>query len=349
MAYQFTDSFDHYNTAFLTGGNLYEYVTGSPVISSAYSRFPAIAGFPNQGVYLPAGNGLIRKNLKSNQATLIAFMTYGGALPSSGFCSILNFYDLGTLQLYLAVNSAGGLQFVRGTGGVLVASANRLLSTTSLPSHGIEVQVTFSNGSGSVECWLDGALVISLTGGLNTIVSANAYANQVGIGYVEGSGAAIYCDYFRVWDSTGSYQNAPVGFDCRKLTKLPAGAGYYTQWTANGATYDWQCVDDASPDGDATYVSSNGNNYDSYAMGTSGLAGLPSQVVVKSYARKDDSATRALEIGVRSGTSNGLGTAFTLGSTYQWVDSCISVDPATGSPPTAAAADAYQFLKYESA
>jgi hypothetical protein len=239
------------------------------------------------------------------------------------------------------------LEFVGGTSGVLASSANGLLSATTVPSHGIEVKVTFSATVGTVECWLDGALVIALTAGLNTIATANAYANQVAIGYVTGIGYDRYCDYFRVWDNTGSYQNAPIGYDVRKLTKLDAGAGFYSQWTANGATYTWQCCDDASPDGDTTYASSSGLNYDSYAMGTSGLAGVPSQVVVKSYARKDDGATRTLEIGVRSGTSNGLGSAFTMGSTYAWVDGCISLDPATGSPPTAAATDAFQFLKYE--
>ncbi len=356
--YQFTDSFDHYNTAFLNALSMYEAVNGTATISSAYARWPAVGSYPNQGVYISGSNSYLRKNLKSNQGTLIAFRTYGcAALPPSNPDFIIGFLDVGTLQCFLGVTPLGALQFYTQSFTGLAtaigpASANGLIAPSSKPNHGIEIQVTFSASAGSVECYLDGALVIALTGSLNTIKSANAYANQVQIGS-GGSGFSPtngdYCDYLRVWDSTGSYQNVPVGYDVRKLTKLPQGAGDYTQWTANGAASDWQCVDDASPDGDSTYVSSAGLNYDSYAMGTSGLSGVPSQVVVKSYVRKDDGATRTLQTGVRSGSSNGLGSAATMGSTYAWVDGCISVDPATGSPPTAAAADAFQHLKYESA
>jgi hypothetical protein len=71
-------------------------------------------------------------------------------------------------------------------------------------------------------------------------------------------------------------------------------------------------------------------------------------VVAKSYARKDDGASRSLQNGVRSSGANGLGTAAPIATTYGWVDSCISVDPNTGSPATAAASDAYQHLKFES-
>src|ERR1039458_2540965 len=355
MAYQFTDSFDHYNTAFLTAGNLYDQLWGSPVISSSYARFPAIAGFPNQGIYIPGAAG-IRKNLKSNQGTLIAFFSFGVPnLPASGWVLVAPFWDNGTCQCYVAVSSTGQLALIRqvSTYGqtILAASAPGLIAPSAVPNHGIEVAVTFSASAGSVELWLDGAVVIPLTGGLNTIVSANAYANQAGLGSSNSLGLTAYqpilSDYFRVWDNSGSYQNALVGYDVRKLTKLPQGAGALTQWTANGAAADWDCVNDASPDGDTTYVSSSGLNSDSYAMGSSGLSGLPSQVVVKSYVRKDDGATRTLQIGVRSGSSNGLGAAATMGSTYAWVDGCISVDPATSSPPTAAAADAFQHLKYE--
>jgi hypothetical protein len=348
MAYQFADTFDHYNTAFLTGLGLYELVNGSPVISSAYARFPAVGSYPNQGIYLNAGAGLVRKNLKSNQANLIAFFSLGCALPGSNYCTLISFYDNGTLQCSLDVTSTGALAFYRA-GTLLVSSSAGLIQSTSVPAHGIEVQIVFHGSAGTVQCWLDGVQVIPLTTGLNTIQSANAYANQVGLGYAYGTGCAIYSDYLRVWDNTGSYQNAPLGLDRRKLTKLPASAGDLTQWTPNGAASNWQCCDDASPDADTTYVSSNGNNYDSYGMGTSGLGLAPSMVVAKSCVRKDDANSRSIQIGVRSSGTNGLGAAFSVGTSYAITDACISVDPATGVPPTAAAADAFQHVKYESA
>ena len=222
-------------------------------------------------------------------------------------------------------------------------------SPSSVPNHGIEVDVTFSGSAGSVQCWLDGTLVIPLTGGLNTIKTANAYANQVGWGAFSLSSQPVgdYSDYLRVWDATGSYQNVPLGYDVRKLTKLPQGAGALTGFTPSAGA-NWACVDDATPDGDTTYVSSSAaSTEDAYDMGSSGLSFIPSMVVAKSYARKDDGATRSLQVGVLSGSSQGLGTAATMSSSYGWVSACISVDPATGVPPTAAAADSFEHLKNE--
>ena len=110
--YQFADTFDHYTDP----ATMYEHITGTPIISSSYVRFPAIGSFPNQGMKLHAGSDLIRKNLKSNQGTLIAFMSYGGQVPSSNLYSIMEFYDNGTMQCYLAITSTGGWVVRSGPG-----------------------------------------------------------------------------------------------------------------------------------------------------------------------------------------------------------------------------------------
>src|SRR6202167_4648772 len=110
MANQFCDPFDHYNTADLIAQDMWELVSGSPVIG-AYGRFPAVGSYPNQGVSIP-GSATLRKNMKSNQATLITFMRYGCvALPGSGSNPILGWLDNGTTQCYLGITSSGALQF----------------------------------------------------------------------------------------------------------------------------------------------------------------------------------------------------------------------------------------------
>jgi hypothetical protein len=354
MAYQFADTFDHYSDP----ATIYESVGGSLVLSSSYARFAQIGSFPNQGIHIPGtGTSFVTKNLKSNQAALVCFMSFGAeSLPIVGEGSIMVFFDNGTEQCYLGLTSTGALQFYVGNPGFGVTalgppSAAALIAPASQPNHGIEVQITFSASSAIANCWLDGSLVISATG-LNNIRTANAYANQVGIGSFGGrgysqSGQGIYCDYFRIWDATGTTQNAPVMYDCRKVTKLPTGPGALTGWTANGAAANWQCVNENPPDGDTTYVSSSSTNSDSYAMGSSGLIGIPSQVVAKSLVRKDDAATRTLQVGVRSAGVNGLAPAVTVSSTFGFIDACIAVDPATGNPPLSGAADSYQHLKFE--
>lgn len=357
MAYQFCDTFDYYNTS--TIGTVWDLSTGTSTISSSFVRFPAVGSYPNNGVFLSTGSTSLRKNLKSSQTTLIAFISFGASsLPVGQTQFICCFQDSGTPQTCLGLNSDGSLQFYRQAGTFSPAaigpnSGSGLITASSVPTHGIEIAVTFSTGSaGSVACWLDGNLVIPTTGGLKTSISANSSANQFSLGVQNAQGfqpsQTLYCDYVRVWDASGSSQNAALGSDRRKLTKLPQGAGSFTQWTPNGLGSNWQCVSSIPPNV-SDYTSSSGSNTDSYTMGSAGLTTAPSMVVAKSYVEKDDGATRSIEIGVLSSGVSGLGSPAVVSSGYAYTDNCIAVDPNTGSAATASAADAYQFLKFESA
>jgi hypothetical protein len=343
--YQFCDGFDNYNSASI----LYETVSGTPVYSSSYARFAAPAGLPGQGVYL--SSGYIQKNMQSNQATLIAKVAYRALSTPSSFTSILGFLDGNSSAFQVAVgwNNAGAIEAINGyqhVGGGTVIATSAPGVIAPLQWFAVEVLLTVNGASGVLQVWVNGAEVLNLIS-LNTQFTSNAWANQVRLADSTNPGA--YFDDFRVWDNTGSTQNAPIGsgFDSRLLTKLPSGAGGLTQWTPNGASANWQCVDDNPPDGDTTYVSSTSTNYDSYALPSAGIVVPPFMVVARSYYRKDDANTRTFQNGVRSGTSNALGATFTAGSSYAFVDSCIPNDPATSAPWTAAGADAAQHLKYE--
>lgn len=354
MAYQFADSYDHYNTPSL----IYDSVVGTPTISGSFARFPAIGTYPNQGMNLPSGAS-VAKNLKSNQATLVVFISFGCPTLPSVPAPIITFYDAtaGDPQFVLALNPSGALQFYNPFGSTYTAkgppSATSLISTSTVPNHGIEMEVTIcphSLSTGSIQLWLDGNVVIPLTASLTTGTTSNSFANRIVIGGGGGGGGnlAMCTDYIRVWDNTGSFQNAPTGTDARKITKTPVSAGILTQWSPNPATAaNYACVNIIPPQ-TATYVSSAGNLIDAYNMGTAGFANPPYMTVPKSYVEKDDGATRAIQIGIASGTATALAAAFTVGSSYVFTDGCISTDPATGLAPTAAAADAFQFLKFES-
>ena len=114
MAYQGCDTFDHYNNA----SEMYETVSAA-TISSAYTRFPAIGSYPNQGMSLYSAGfpQMARKNLKSNQATEIPFISFGvTGLPSTGYLAIACLLDAGTCQVILAVTPTGALQFCNGAG-----------------------------------------------------------------------------------------------------------------------------------------------------------------------------------------------------------------------------------------
>jgi hypothetical protein len=349
--YQFCDPFDNYNTL----SSLWEYTAGSPVISSAYRRFAPPSGLPGQGLYLPAGASA-KKNMISNQATFIAKVAYYPLAYAAGTgSSILSFADAnggGYNQVAVVLNSGGALNVYRAwaspyTSAILASSAPAIIA----PNHwyGIEIEFTINGSTGSVLAWVNGTQVLNATV-LNTQFTANAYGNVLWL--TDSANPGAYFDDLRVWDNTGSTQNAPLGsgFDSRLFAKLSSGPGALAQFTPNGAAANWQCTDDNPPDGDTTYVSgATPGLVDAYGMPLAGFSAPPAMVVARSMARKDDGAVRSLEIGVESSGSYGYGPSQPVGSTYAFYDSCIPLDPNTAAPPTAAAADAFQHAKQETA
>lgn len=349
MGFRFTDTF-----CTITGTSQapYETIVGSPAYSSAYARFTPPSGCQGGGVKLD--NARMIKNLGSNTATYIAFLSYGSAsLPASLNTGVIGFYDSSTLQCFLAVNTNGTMQFYRGGSGgsnTAIYNPSSYLMTTgaSAPVHGIEVSVTFSTTVGQVTAWVDGVQILNSPANLNTSNSGNAYASQVGIGPTIGNqNGPMFCDYLRVWDTSGSTQNAIVGLDRQPITKLPSGAGTATNWTANGLGSNYLCVQQVPPN-TSDYVSSTAaSTIDDYGMPHAGIASAPSQVVAQAYFEKDDGATRTYTTGVRSNGVAGVGSTFTAGSSYAWVQNCIANDPNTSAPWTASAADAANFLHEE--
>jgi hypothetical protein len=351
--FQFADSFDHYNTA----TEMYETVSGTVTYGSAYRRFGPPAGLPGQGIYLVGA--YVRKNMLSNQATLIAKVACQPQTASaSPGAAILSFLDNGSAnQVAIVLTPAGAIAVYSGWqhvgGNILVGSTG---SGAIAPGQyvSVEAEVTINASAGAVTVWVNGIQVLAITGA-NTQFTSDAYANQVQLG--DGL-LSWYMDDFRVWDNTGSTQNAAAGAsnqDSRLVTKMPSGAGIDTEWTPNGAAANWQCVDDNPPDGDTTYVSaaysgSGPDPIDAYTMPSAGFTAAPLMVVSRSYVRKDDGATRTIEIGVaQSGGSAGVAGSFTVGSTYAFITACIPEDPATTAPWTAAGADSAQHYKQETA
>jgi hypothetical protein len=348
MAYQFCDIFANVNSASLSP---WENTSGTITYGSQYARFAPPPNCLGGGVFL-ANDSYMRKNLASNQATFICFMSFGiPKLPPTQQSAIMALLDAGNAQCFLGVNPDGSLQLYRGGfTATSNATAPSLITPSTKPIYGIEMRVTINNTTGSVTVWLNGTQVLNQTG-INTRQSANNFANQFQISGVSGSvgnsDQGLYTDYVRVWDSTGTNQNTATGNDRRPVTKLPIGAGTFTNWSPVGLPTNWQCVAQ-NPPNTSNYVStSTAGATDSYNMKVVGFLSAPSMVVARSYMQKDDGATRTYANGVLSGSSQGLGSPVTAASGLLWVDSCISNDPATGAVWTGASADAAQFLHQE--
>jgi hypothetical protein len=328
---------------------MYTSVNGTISYSSSYARFSPPAGLSGQGIKFASNGAWIVKTLQNNEATFICKVALNfaglGVFPNNPFLGIL---DSGSYQWQLCITPSGALSVLNGGGATQVTSGVGLISTGAW--YGIEIEVTISSSAGTAQVWVNGAQVINASG-LNTQRTGNAYGQQVGLGDINDNGLVnLQADDLRVWDNTGTTQNAPLGTDSRLLQSLPDGAGAFSQFTPNGAAANWQCVDDNPPDGDTTYVSGSSSGLqDAYDMPSPGMTVAPVMVVARSYVRKDDSATRSLEIGVYSGGTAGTGGSVVVGSSYQFIDACIPLNPDGNVAWTAAAANAAQHYKYETA
>lgn len=348
-AYQFCDGFDNYSSP----STLYETVNGSPTISTSYRRFAPPSGCPGQGIAF-GGNTWVRKNLLSNQPTLIIKVAYNFPTlgVTSGGAPFLQLLDSGTAQCSICVHPSGALSIYRGSGtftGILLAiTGPGVIKASAYQAFEFVVSI---GASGSFTAWVNGLEVLAATG-INTQSTGDAFANQVGLGDLgNGLNQTTNADDFRIWDATGTTQNVALGVtlqDSRLITKLPSAAGAYSQLTPNGASANWQCVDDNPPDGDTTYVSgSTAGLMDAYDVPSAGFTAAPVMVAARAYARKDDAGTRQLAVGVDSSGHTSVGPTYALGSTYAWVDGCIPDDPNTSSVWTAVGADDAQILVEE--
>lgn len=351
MAYQFADGFDNYGNAYdMVAGYPWDAVNGgNQATTTSDYRFVPPGSLPG-GCIITNYNGgslpALRKNLSGNLGTLIVGFGFKVAsLPASPM-SLCNFWDTGTSQLCLTVNSTGTLQFVRGTeSGTAVGPASPSASIVAGSWYGISMQVSINSSTGTAFCYLNGSPTTLINGsGLNTSADGNAWANQVSIGADSYNGApVIRYDDFYCFDSTGSYLNAPPSGDVRILTKMPASAGQYTNWTPNGLSNNYQNAA-VQPPNTSDYNSNNtAGTKDSYTMQVAGLSVAPYFVVARASLARDDSATHTPGIFVRSNSVDSSGsTTPALTSSYLFYDGVFQNDPSTSTAWTGAGADAAQ-------
>ena len=105
---------------------------------------------------------------------------------------------------------------------------------------------------------------------------------------------------------------------------------------ANGAASDWDCVDEASPDDDTTYLSNNTTTfvYDSLNLQASGLGG-ETITAIDAWDRCRVGASAGAqdekEAGVRLGGANTMGSPVQLTTTYTDRESAALARPGGGS------------------
>ena len=229
--------------------------------------------------------------------------------------------------------------------GTLLGTGSSILNINTF--YHIDLSVVISDTVGSFVLKLNGLTEISGSG-IDTKATANAYVDRfyLGGGYSEEGAVAPgerYWDDVAVGDDQGSFNTSSPG-DVAVEAIHPTGAGATTAWTPSAGT-NWQNVDDALPDDDATYNKSNTvGQTDMYAMADLAEAtGLIKAVQYVQYARKDNAGTRLIAPVVRIGGADYAGSDIELGATYDHFTQLKEVSPATSAAWTISEINAMEY------
>lgn len=324
MALLWIDGFDHYNSSLLVSA-MYEEGANDNITTWLY-RTGRASFNRGDGYY-------VVKYLPDNHPTLIAgcafywdTSTYGSAI------GILSFADGTTTQIELGADTSGYIRIRRGNTTIAT-------STVRIPLRQwryLEIKATFHPTAGSVEVRLDENTVLTFSG--NTSASGNAWANRFRIHGPQGSVDDVYC-----CDSSGPFNNDFLG-DIKVVTILPNANGTFQDFAITGASQHYDAVDDVTPDGDSTYLSTNtvGATETENFQDVS-LTGTIRGILQLALVRKDDAGARQAALICRSGAADYEGPTENLSNTYTYLKQLRETDPATGALWTVSGLNAAEF------
>ena len=267
----------------------------------------------------------IQRSGIGNRATLCLHLPVRfDAASTSTMAAIATFQDGATSQIVLGQNAGGQLEIRRGT------DSGAVLGTSSfIPSIGVyyilELKVTFNGSTGIIELRNSGTSIIGPTTGLNTISTANAYANSYVLGQPDStSSRSLKIQYEHVCcldDFVG---------DKRFYTNLATGCPTAV-WTPNAST-NLSRVQETQEDGDTSYVSSSNPgdiDYYSYPALPTGTKNVFA-VITSAWARKDDAGARQVRTKIKQGSTVVNGATVNVSTSYAEQYDIAYVDPVSG-------------------
>lgn len=244
---------------------------------------------------------------------------------------LVRFYEGSTLHIDVRVTSTRKLKVTRN--GTSLGTGTPSLTAGVWYQFAIHVKV--HDTTGEIHTWIDNVADLSLTGqdtrNGGTSGTIDKYMIRGEFGY------SVRYDDIHAW--TG---NANKGMS-RIVGCLAASDGAHTDWTPSTGTDHFAMVDDASPDSDSTYVSSDTTaNRDSYNMAPLGIdpGATIYALVARMVARKLDIGTRTLALFVRPVTTDYDGADQSPAYGYTQLSEAWETNPATAAAWTPAEIDA---------
>lgn len=343
----FADGFAQYTTAASVVGpvvNAWDTTMAPWTVGTNYGRFGGV------GITVYSSGGSLIKTLP----TATAVVGFAAAVSAANATAVLFYiYDAaGTIQGTIAHNADGSVSAYRGSSSALLGtSAPGVLPTGVL--HHVEVQYKVDPTTGTVDVWVDGVSVLSLsavnTRG-STVVGSNVarfalysftVTNPNGFCDVHAYDAAA-----RTGATGGTFEKYG---DKRIQTLFASGAGTgnvgaFTQVGGTGGS-PYTAVNERPQNGDTSYVADSVAGdiisfaLDDLAAGTTGITAIfPTYM-----AEKDDATARSIAAGVRTAGTNALGTTRTSPSSYAYLQDVLTTDGA-GAALTVAGINASELL-----
>ena len=249
--------------------------------------------------FASGNNNLIKKLVPASQEHVTFVVGFAMRIDTTplttyavgGFTSDL----LATQHVNLSLNSNGSLKVERAPSTTLGTTTAGLI----IPNvwYYIEFKATLSDTVGTVDLWINGVSVLSLTGQDTKNAGTKSVFDGLSLGAAFG-GINFYYDDVYFLNGAGSTNNDRLG-DIRVRTILPTanGASSAGLGSDGNSVNNYQLVDDTLMSaGAADYVDLQvTNDTDTYGMGDLPETGGPVYAVqVSSYDQKSDAGTRSI-------------------------------------------------------
>ena len=341
MALLFIEGFEPY------GGSVAEMTKGAYLDTTNIS----FSTFSRTGTYslVTAGvqNAQVRRSLYGEYTTLgMGFAFYITEYPvestTARLCEFNN--DNNSPQVSVWITTAGNISIGRGAADV-GQSYTEFARTTNSPCitdawQHVEIQIHFHDTAGWFEIRLDGITVLQGSN-LDTLYSTTYQncnqVNGMGTRAVISGGSMNwqqYMDDWYVYDMTGSENNNWIG-DRRVLALVPVDNGGTQEWTPNGASTEYQCIDEIPADDDTTYISAGPSGLP--INSTFQLTQLGSDVAsingieIYTKSKKSDAGVCNLQVSMQQGSDEATGEIWPASTAYTHRTQMFELDPSTGA------------------
>ena len=344
----FMDSFDHYATADLSEKWTGTTVSGGTLTVAAGAGRRGTAALRATGPIVSASCIANKTLTPADPTTVIAGFSFVASAtpPATRGIGIFRVQDGGTTQCTLAIRPDFRCEIRTGgvTGTPVVTSSVALNAGVVVY---LEVRMVIHNTAGAAQVRINGVEVINATG-INTRASAaNQWTTaQFGISTTTAesmAGTADYDDLYVLDGSGAAPWNTFLG-DCRVDVRRPIAAGATTGWTPLAGA-NWQAVDDAAPDDDATYTAATAVGLtDTFVVEDAPVAGVPVYgVQVNVTMKKTDSGTCSVAPVIRHGGTDQIGAAIAPGTAYANGRAVYATNPGTSTAWTTTEFNAAEF------